>query len=219
MLYRINYERFLTHMIDHFTREELLSFQYAVISSGITISSRVLNAKKIPILWPYHDDYIEYVETGNLKVFKKLYLDWLKKEECEDMIYHLFLNQVLSRQNIMIVCLEREDFIIDILTEYLENKYSIKCINLNDLFIHGRVETLHIDYDEIHNHAVDLRKKVIKKDIESKSTTPEGRLKLLEIMPTKDKMNKLKELGIEMSKRDKKEFDKILIEEWVEADE
>ena len=51
MLYRIDFEHFLVHAIDHFTRVELNSFHYVIISAGIVNTGKAINVVKINTLF------------------------------------------------------------------------------------------------------------------------------------------------------------------------
>ena len=55
--------------------------------------------------------------------------------------------------------------------------------------------------------------------IKSMSTTRDGRLKLISRMSKKDKIEKLKELGIKVTSVDKNNLDELLIDGWVNDDE
>jgi hypothetical protein len=66
--------------------------------------------------------------------------------------------------------------------------------------------------------AVDIRRKAIKNLYNSYESTSGGRLELLKKMNLKNKIKKLKSLGVKVGKEDLKELDKLLIELWVEDD-
>lgn len=226
MLYRINYQHFLTHMIDHFTREELTHMQYAIISAKIRVGGRVLNVSKINQLYPTAEIVTTYAEYNDKKILEKMYTDMLlpNKKNDEDnnwlsnIIYKVFINTILHHQDVVILCDKSEDDYIDILCKILKNKFALEVIDLNELFTKGQVGPLYIDRDKIWNKAVDIRRAAGKEQLKTLESSYDGRQKLLGLMSRKDKIEKLKELGIKVTASDKKDLDKLLMEEWVEVD-
>ena len=217
MLFRIDFERFLTHAIDHFTRDELTHFQYAIIGTVIN-GGRCKNIVKLNDLFPDMETQQTFIEYGDKSILKKMYFDYLSDKG--NLIYHTFINTFLNHQDVMILCKEGENAYIDVLVEYLKKNYSVECIDLNELFTKGRVGSIYIDRDEIHDKAVDVRRAAVKDQLESLASTSEGRLKILtEYMDTKGKIKKLKDLGINVTKADLKDLDKLLIEAWVEKED
>lgn len=216
LLFRIDRERYLTHAIDHFTRDELAHFQYAIISAGIKNQGKCENIVKISILFPSMDIQRAFIDYQDKSIIKKMYFKEL--DETKNEMYGLFVNPILQHQDILIICTESENVYIDILLEYLKKNFELDCIDLNELFTKGRVGSVYIDRDAIHNKAVDVRRTVGKIQIEALESTSDGRLKLLNLMGVKDKMKKLKDLGIMVNKSDIKDLDKLLIEGWVEDD-
>ena len=217
MLFRIDIERFLTHMIDHFTMDDILSMEYAIISAGVKCGGRAGNMAKISILHPSgaSSDIIEtYDKYQDKAILRKMYFEYLK--EYENRLYLIFVSPVLNHQNICIICCERENYYIDILVEYLEEKFRIECIDLNKLFIKGRVGRLYIDRDLIHDKAVDIRRAAAKDNLKALESSKDGMLQLLGIMSKKEKIKVLKKRGIQTNKSDYKDLDQLLMEEWVE---
>lgn len=216
MLFRIDIERFLTHAIDHFTCDELSHFEYAIIGT-IKNGGRCKNIAKINGLFPDSDIQSTFIKYNDKTILKKMYTEQL--DELGHMIYHVFINTILSHKDIVILCRQQENDYIDILVDYLKKKYSIDCIDLNELFTKGRVGSVYIDRDKIHDKAVNIRRSACSEQVKALESTHEGRLKLLGMMSTKDKMKKLKGLGINVSKSDIKDLDKLLIESWVEEND
>lgn len=224
MIYRIDIQHFLTHAIDHFTSDDLIHFQYAIISAKINNGRSVANTVKMNELYPSPDIIMEYEEYKDKEILEKMYFDMLdngdiSKEDSANLFYNVFVNTLLNHYDVMILCDECENDYIDCLVKYLNKKFSIEVIDLNQLFIKGRVNEIYIDREKIWDKAVDIRRLAGKQMMKSLSQTRDGRLKLLEKMSTKDKIEKCKEIGIEVSKKDKKELDAILIDEWVDADD
>lgn len=214
MLFRIDYERFLTHAIDHFTEEELLSFQYVILGS-IPNGAKCLNVAKVNDLYPNTEIQAAYIEGIDKSVLKKIYFRQL--DEYRNLIYMMILAPIITKHfNTVIICYKNENDYVDILVEYLKEKFSLDCIDLNELFSKGRVGAIYIDRKELYNNIVDIRIDVAKERYKSLSSTSEGRLKLLDMMDAKSKIKKLKELGIHVTKGDIKYLDKMLKEAWVE---
>lgn len=206
-------------MIDYFPADELETFQYAIISKKIAMNNRIENGNKISVLWPSNDIVNDYYEHQNYEAMKRMYLEWLDRKECRGAIYDCFVTTMIANQSVVIMCRDIETPFIKVFCEYLEDKYSIECGDLNQLFTKGKMGSVYIDKKEIHNRAVDLRIKVGIEKVKSRETTSEGRLELLKLMKTQDKIDKLKQLGFKVTKRDKPNLDKMLIEEWVEGEE
>lgn len=224
MIYRIDIQHFLTHAIDHFTSDDLIHFQYAIVSAKINNGRSVANTVKMNELYPSPEIIMEYEEYKDKEILEKMYFDMLDngdicKEDSANLFYNVFVNTLLNHYDVMILCDECENDYIDCLVKYLDKKFSIEVIDLNQLFIKGRVNGIYIDREKIWDKAVDIRRLAGKQMMKSLSQTRDGRLKLLEKMSTKDKIEKCKEIGIEVSKKDKKELDAILIDEWVDADD
>lgn len=213
LLYRIDIERYLTHAIDHFTRDELASFEYAIIGT-LKNGPRCHNVAKINNLFPdnaVQDAFRDYVDKDT---FKKMYYSYL--DEYGKTIYLVFINPILQHKDILIICKEGENPYIDVLVEYLKEKFSLDCIDLNQLFIKGRVGSIYIDRDDIWNKAVDVRMEAGMHQIQALESTSDGRMEILKMASPKWKINKLKEIGIKVTKADLKDLDQLLIESWVE---
>jgi hypothetical protein len=218
LLYRIDFERYLTHAIDHFTKDELSHFEYAIISAGVNNRGLLDNVVKISALFPTTDIMTNFADYGNKEILKKMYFNFLDDVESRKIIYKVFINTFLHHQDILIICREKENAVIDVLVEYLKKNYSLECIDLNELFSTGKAGSIYIDRDKIHNKTVDIRREATKDRFKSLESTSDGRLDLLNKMSVKTKIKKLKSLGINVTKSDLKDLDKLLIELWVEGD-
>ena len=216
MLYRIDIERYLTHAIDHFTRDELANFEYAIIGT-LRNGSRCNNVVKLNSIFPDIEIVTTFSDIGDKDILKKMYFKYL--DDMGRTIYQVFINPILQHKDIVIICKQQENVYIDVLVEYLKKNFHLECIDLNELFSKGRVGSIYIDRDDIHNKAVDIRREAGKEQIEALAATKDGRLKLLNMASSKWKVKKLKELGITVTKSDLKDLDKLLIESWVEGND
>lgn len=226
MLMRIDHEHFLTHMIDHFTLEELMNIKFIIIGSvagagsqkSVQEQSKVSNVIKINEFYPKYEIQEYWTDYRDKKILKKLYYEYLEdpKFRCQPQIHDAILVLLLNHQNICLICKEGENVYMDVFVEYLQEKFSIPCIDLNKLFIEGEVDEMYLDFDEIHNKAVDLRRLAVKKHREENEITQSGRLRILNGMSKKEKVKLCREVGIDVGPGDYKNLDKLLIEGWVE---
>lgn len=225
MIYRIDMQHFLTHAVDHFTREELTHFQYVIISAKVRNQNRTNNVVKMNNLYPDPDIVIAYNDYKDKEILEKMYMEMLCPEKsstdndwvANDM-YNLFVNPLMQHTDIVIICDKLENDYIDVIVKYLKKKFEIEVIDLNVLFTKGRIGPIYIDRDEIWNRAVDVRKSSVREMIKSMESTREGKLRLLSKMSKKDKIEKLEELGIKVTEADKKNIDKIIVDAWIDPD-
>ena len=225
MLFRIDHEHFLTHAIDHFTRSEILSMQFVIITAGIQSSNDKYipgmtlqanttgNTIKVNELYPDFDTQEIYHRFQTKDSIREMYFDFLK--DLKYVIHNAIINPLLQFHNIVLICKMRENDYMDLLVEYLEKKFAIDCVDLNELFSTGRVGPYYIDRDEIHNKAVGVRREAMKSEKERLEKTPEGRLKLMTLMSKKEKLKFLKKLGIEVKDSEHDQIDDLLMEEYV----
>lgn len=225
MIYRIDIQHFLTHAIDYFTAEEIIHFQYAIISSIITNQGTQQNMAKISSLYPLPEITITYDDYKDKKLMEKMYMDFLcptRENDCgltknsmDNIFYKTFINPLNLHHDIVILCDRKENDYIDVLCKVLKKEYKIEVIDLNKLFSEGRIGPIYIDRKEIWNNCVDIRRRAVEDGNKYMATTEEGRLKLLKSMSKEDKINKLKELGVDPSGCKEKELNKLLIDVWV----
>lgn len=226
MVYRIDIQHFLTHAIDHFTRDELAHFQYAIVSAKVKNGSRAPNVAKIAEIYPSPEVVIAYAEYKDKKILEKMQMEELNSQRdpetgndpISNRIYETFVNPLLKHHDIVIICDQLENDYIDVICKYLKKNFEIEVIDLNELFTKGRIGSIYIDRDEIWDKAVDVRRSANKMKYKFLESSRDGKLKLLGIMTKKQKIAKLKELGINVTDADKKNLDKLLIDEWVEND-
>lgn len=216
MIYRIDMKHFLSHAIDHFTRDDLSHFQYAIISAAIKNGSRAQNMAKLNDLYPTPETIIEYAELHDKSILEKMYLETLTKPAIAHSIYRSFVNPLINHVDVVIICGESENDYIDVFVKHLRKTYHIEVIDLNVLFSTGRVGEIYIDRNKIWDKAVDIRRDAGKEEMKALSSTKDGRLRLIKMMNRKDKIEKLKSLGINITSADRDSLDNILIEEWVE---
>lgn len=224
MIYRIDFQHFLIHAIDHFTADDLCHFQYAIISAAILNNGRVQNAAKIVYLYPPSDIITDYGIHKDKSIMEKMYLDYLNpnkksdgisKDQMNNIFYRTFINPLINHVDIMIICDRSENEYIDILCDVLKKEYEIDVIDLNQLFSKGYVNDIYIDRDVISDIAVDIRRKAAIENKKSMESTSDGRLKLLGMMNKKEKIKKIEELGINVINFDNEDLNKILMDAWV----
>ena len=223
VLYRIDFQHFITDAIDYFTFDEIMHCNYVVVSAEIANLNKCKNITKRIQLYPTTEIILCYEETKNKRVMEEMYLELLTiktpgDEWIGDIIYTTLINPVLHHHDIVIVCDQSENVYIDVLCKHLKKEYSLEVIDLNKLFSEGNIGSVYIDRDKIRDKAVDIRRSATKKLQENIATTRDGRLSLLKDMSTKDKIAKLKDLGIEVRNKDKDNLDALLIDAWVEDD-
>lgn len=220
MLYRIDIQHFLTHMIDYFSFDELTSAQYLIISAAVMNQHKQKNVVKCPDLYPTTEIVKTYAETGDKKLMEKMFMELLKPEKGSDwennVIYRFILDPLDHHFNIIIICDEKENDFIDVIAKYLKKSFSIETINLNELFIKGKLGPITIDREKIRNKTVDVRINALKEEQKRFSATRDGRLHLISLMTTKEKKKKLKELGVNLEFEDKKNYEKLLVEVWAD---
>lgn len=226
MIFRIDMQHFISHMIDYFPSNELRSMQYCIISGVVKNGSRSQNVVKFNDLYPTPDTVMLYAETGDKDLLYKSYKQMLEgnvknKDDYnpfDGLIYKTFINPLLMNNNIVIVCDKNENDYIDCICRYLDEKFEIEVIDLNKLFTEGKIGPIYIDREVIHDKAVDIRRAAIKEEIKNISSTRDGKASLIAKMSTKKKMKELKRYGIKVTKDDKKDLDKMLLDEWCEED-
>ena len=128
---------------------------------------------------------------------------------------------LMHRSDICIICSDNnwENDYIDILCEYLKEKFSLEVIDLNQLFEKGYVNEIYIDRSVIHDRLVDVARATVKAEYEAMESTRDGRAKLLKKADKKWKLNKLKELGISADSMSMKDIDDILQTVYVEDED
>ena len=228
MIYRIDIQHYLSHAIDYFTVDELTHFQYAIISAVVRNGSRMHNVTKVNNLYPTPDIVIDYAEYKDKELMRKMYMDYLQPKNDQDGIgknvinnifYNTFINPLMLHHDIVIICDKTENDYIDVICDVLNKEYHIEVIDLNKLFIEGKIGSIYIDRKDIRDRAVDIRRAAGKDQIKALESTSEGRMHLLKMMNNKTKIKKIEELGIKLTSYDKDDLDSILIDAWVNDDD
>ena len=224
MIYRIDFQHFLIHAVDHFTAEDLSHFQYAIISASIANGARAQNVVKLNHLYPLPEIVVDYADHHDKSIMEKMYMDYLcpkkntdgiTKDQMNNIFYKTFINPLINHVNIMIICDRSENEYIDVICKVLKKEYEIDVIDLNQLFSKGYVDDIYIDRDTISDIAVDIRRQAAIESRKSLETSSGGRLKLLDMMTKKEKIKKIEELGINVTNFNNDDLNQILIDAWV----
>ena len=213
MLYRIDLEHFLMHCIDYFTRKELTSIKYLIISNNIQNLDKAPNVYRSASEYPSSEILTNYYTNNDLTLFKNEYLTELKI--VKNCIYRDIIYPIAHHEPLFIIYRAKENFIIDILTEFLSEEYHIDCIDLNKLFINGEIDPIIYDHDKITETDKKINKELKKEWIETQEETSAGRKQLLSRMSSKNKEKLIKKLGYNTDKLKESEYDSILNDEWV----
>jgi hypothetical protein len=203
-------------MIDYFTAEELQEMKYLIISSSLHAQRLVTNANSSGELYPSAEAVTGYIETEDLNVFRKTYLGELRQWG-KNVAYVNIIKPILKyHHNIVLMCIEEEDYFMDVLVDYLAKTFNLHCVDLNELFTKGESDVFHLDRKSIHNNCVELRREVVRIKRADMESHQAGRYKLItEKFNKKDKIKKLKELGVRVGKDDHKSLDELLVEVWI----
>lgn len=215
MLLRINHKNFIIHMIDHFTREEILGMNYILVSAGMKAKRRANNVWKSLDLYPADETAKEHITYQNIDLFRKNYFRDL--EDSEDAIYTELLKPIIEEHSTrVLICKEKEDDMMDVLCEYLEKKYGLQAVDLNKLFTEGKTPSVKFDREKLKRKIVDINRRVTKQGEAEAERSSGGRFRLLKTWDKKKKMKKLKSLGIRCNNLSEDEMTRILMDEWVE---
>lgn len=226
MIYRIDIQHFITHAIDHFTSDDLVNCKYAILSAKIQNQGTRQNVSKIVDLYPLTDHIVAYNEYKDKELLEKMYLDYLNPKKrkkgdefIENKVLDTFIHPLMNHEDVMIICDQLENDYVDIFCKYLKDKFAIEVIDLNELFIKGRTGPIYLDRDEVHDRSVEANRAALRQKAESYESSEDGRRELLKNMNKKEKIAKLKELGIKVTDSDKDHLDDILEEAWVAPDD
>lgn len=204
-------------MIDYFTNDELLSFQYAILSAGIAVhGSEKENVVKYQLIYPSQEICESFLNDHDTDILRRTY-----REELKWIINEIFVNFVKPivefHHNIILVNLEKEDPYTDVLVEFIFDRLGLPCIDLNELFTTGETELFRIDRRELHDRNVKLSRNIAKQELQGYESTDEGKLHLIRnVMTEKQKLAKLKELDVgKLKESDLDRLDELLIEAWL----
>lgn len=221
MIYRIDFQHFMTHAIDYFSLPELTHFQYMVVSMKIGVNGTSSNVHKNGNLYPTPDMIEAFAECGDDSIVQKMYDEYLTIKTQDDewiagMLYKGMINPLLEHYDVMLVCDRTENIYLDAIAAHMKRVYRLEIIDLNQLFEKGHVGPIRIDRGEIRDKAVTIRRMAGNEMYRSLSSTSDGRATLLQNFNRKEKFSKLKKLGIRVSKDESDtELDKLLTESWV----
>jgi hypothetical protein len=219
MLMRINWKNYLVHMIDYFTRDELLNMYIYVISTGLRVRQSVSRCGFINQLYPTSETISEYANHGDLNLFNKTYLSEIKHGQSKHYLYRSVIEAILyHNHNIILMGLEYDDYIIDVIVHYLKSHFNLPCVDLNELFTKGETDLFYIDHSEVKSKSRELKKTTEGLWTASVSATASGRLDLIETkMKKKEMITKLKELGVKLKPEDMdiKVLRQLLKEIWL----
>ena len=198
--------------------------EYAIISAKVTNNSKFQSCVKVNELYPSIETTIAYAETGDKKILEKMYMAELKPEKkggrevspVGALVYNAFIAPFLHHVNMMIVCDEDENDYIDVLCKFLKDEYKLEVIDLNQLFTKGKVGPIHIDRDEVHDKAVDIRRAAATDQFKAMTSTKDGKAMWINSLSKKKKIHLLKKYGIDAGDGDN--LDALLLEEWCRED-
>lgn len=230
MIYRIDLQHYLRFAIDFFTREELVNINYAIISAKMIYGGRYgAKCSKLHDLWPSTETLAAYADTGDKDLLEKMYMtevkpalksqsEWKKGEfegTYQEEFYRSFIYPwIKMHADVLIICDESENEYVDIVCKCLK-EFGVEVIDLNVLFTKGKIGPIKIDMDKITETAHSISKKINRVNDLTLATTAEGREQLVtKRWNTKQKISKLKELGIKLDKSDLKNINSILLDAW-----
>lgn len=217
MIYRIDLRHFMTHAIDYFTLQDLNYCNYVIISAKIQNGGRSDMVTKCNELYPPYDITLMFDEMrGHDEPFEAFYRELKEGKDVNyrRIMYQFFINPLIQHQNIMIICEEIENDMVDVICKFLHKEYGVDVIDLNELFSTGRTGEIYIDLKDIWDKAVDCRREAGKEMLKSRMATADGRAELLKKLSMKEKKRQLKQQGISITNEEKKDIDKILLEVW-----
>lgn len=231
MLYRINYRNFLTYAIDYFTRDELSSICYIIISAKVANNGRSINVLKENSLYPTIEAIEAYDESKDLDILEKVYRQKLFSDENIESGYannnswginalYKLIQPVLHNRAVVLICDNEgnEDAYMDIICRIIKKEFSLDVIDLNQLFTTGHVGPYHIDLDKVHDKSVKIARTIANEALKDKASTRDGKMELISKMSKKEKIKYLKKFGTKISENEMGDIDQILLDEWCAHD-
>lgn len=228
MVYRVNWKNFLIHMIDWFSFQDLMEMNWLIMSVPLGTNGTNSRIVKSIQLYPGSEIVDLYVETQDYETAKKMYFDQLTKPDDDDdeitaslseiTVYQYVLAPMENFCNVCIICMEDEDWIVDMFCDFIKERLFIDTIDLNRLFQKGNVHGFKLNRNKIRDKGVDLRRMSILVNRKNLEMTVEGRLGLMKKMTKKEKLKKLKKLGIKVHEKDEKKIDQLLMDAWVQSE-
>ena len=225
MLYRIDYQNYLLHMIDYFTPMELSNILYAIVSGKIRNGGKTVVVSSCLQMYPTVEMIQVYTETQNKEILYKMYKELLESSEYKHnkqhvgegtyAVYQTFVKPVLDHYDICIICDRNENEYIDCLVRYIKEKFDLETIDLNVLFKKGKIGPIYIDRKEIHDECVNMNRIVMKTKFDSMASTENGRMELISKMSKKEKLKRLNDFGVTPMKDDN--INELLLDAWNES--
>ena len=213
MLYRIDYEHFLLHFIDYFTRKELISIKYIIISANVFNTDKMPMVSKAICFYPSNELTSNYQRNNDIELFNKDYFKEL--DSTNYLLYEYLIEPLTNHEPIIIICRTKENFIIDIFCQYMLEKYKIDCIDLNQLFINGKINSIEYNHNELKETAKNIKTEHAKNWFNTCKHTIDGRKQLVNTINDKLKKKIIKELGYDVKKINKSQYNEILNNDWV----
>lgn len=217
-------------MIDHFTVDELTHMNFLIVSSKLNNVGRATNVVKTAFIYPDYALQEDWHLNHNEETFRRGYRKYLDTyqdnpidkfidngEETTVMDVFLskyFIHPMKHHHDIVVICDESENLIVDVLCEFIKDRTAIEVIDLNELFTKGEIGPMYIDRDEIHDRCVKIARRAARDKYHSYKSTVDGRLRLLKEMKKTEKLAELRRLGYDASKSDKDKLDEMLMEAW-----
>ena len=207
-------------MIDYFTKDELLNFHYQIISSAVrvplrnndTIDNKVYKNNE---LFPTKDIIPIYSENGDKKLLRKLYLEELRMPHIEENMWRNIIEPVFRyHHNYLLIYSVSENVYMEILCEYLKKEFAMNCINLDELFTNGETEVFYLDRPAIKERTLKVKRLAGAAKRGRDEKFADGRRDLIKKFNKQEKIDKLKQLGISVSKLDENRLDELLLEAW-----
>nr|DAN39850.1 MAG TPA: hypothetical protein [Caudoviricetes sp.] len=218
MIYMVSHEKFLMHMIDYFTRDELSYLEYRVISAGMVSGNNVLSVVSANALFPSFENQNLWIETNNRDALKKGFYEDLDLEY--NTLYHSVIEPFAEHMDVVLITTEQEFVYLEILAEYLLERYKLPIINLNQLFGQGEIDPMKWNPKRIMDGIRRIQRKIKEANQDSMSSTPSGRLTLMNHMDRKERIKKLIQIGVDVDAHESDEvIQELLMEAWVKDDE
>lgn len=218
MIYMVSHEKFLMHMIDYFTRDELSYLEYRIISAGMIAGNNSLSVSSANALFPSFENQNIWIETQNLDALKRGFYEDLDLEY--NTLYYSIVEPFGEHLDVVLITTDQEYVYLEILAEYLMERFKIPVIDLNRLFKKGEVDPISWNPKRIQDSIRKLQRKIKEANNDSMASTASGRLNLLDRMDRKERIKKLIQIGVEVDAHESDEvIQELLMEAWVKDDE
>ena len=218
MIYIISHEKFLMHMIDYFTKEELSYLEYRIISAGIIAGNNVMSVSSANALFPSFENQNNWIETQNREVLTNGFYADLDLEF--NNLYYSILKPFYDHCDVVLITTESEYVYLEILAKYIFEKFSIPVINLNELFHRGELDPVKWNPKRIRESIEKLQRKIKETNNDSMQSTASGRITLLQHMNRKERIKKLIQIGVDVDAHESDEMiQELLMEAWVKDDD